>query len=198
MNDLVVKNVPFCGTELLAVQEKETGKIYAGINLILRDLGFDEKQVEYRRDKWASDKSLKKGTQKFSGTLLGMKTGRDVWCIDIMKLPLALAKMEITPKMERDMPELSERLEAYQDRCADVLAAAFLPVKKEKADAQDRTRIMEMNARSRMAQTYLKLAQVDTLSGTYKTILTAKAAETLAGEPILPLPKSERKVYSDR
>lgn len=55
---------------------------------------------------------------------------------------------------------------------------------------------MEMNARSRMAQTYLKLAQVDTLSGTYKTILTAKAAETLAGEPILPLPKSERKVYS--
>lgn len=67
---------------------------------------------------------------------------------------------------------------------------------KEKADTQDRTRIMEMNARSRMAQTYLKLAQVDTLSGTYKTILTAKAAETLAGEPILPLPKSERKVYS--
>lgn len=71
-----------------------------------------------------------------------------------------------------------------------------MPKRKEKVDAQDRTRIMEMNARSRMAQTYMKLAQVDTLSGTYKTILTAKAAETLAGEPILPLPKSERKVYS--
>lgn len=71
-----------------------------------------------------------------------------------------------------------------------------MPRQKEKAGSQDRTRIMEMNARSRMAQTYLKLAQVDTLSGTYKTILTAKAAETLAGEPILPLPKSERKVYS--
>ena len=71
-----------------------------------------------------------------------------------------------------------------------------MPKRKEKVDTQDRTRIMEMNARSRMAQTYLKLAQVDTLSGTYKTILTAKAAETLAGEPILPLPKSERKAYS--
>lgn len=71
-----------------------------------------------------------------------------------------------------------------------------MPKRKEKVDTQDRTRIMEMNARSRMAQTYMKLAQVDTLSGTYKTILTAKAAETLAGEPILPLPKSERKVYS--
>lgn len=71
-----------------------------------------------------------------------------------------------------------------------------MPKRKEKVDTQDRTRIMEMNARSRMAQTYLKLAQVDRLSGTYKTILTAKAAETLAGEPILPLPKSERKAYS--
>lgn len=66
----------------------------------------------------------------------------------------------------------------------------------KKAPENDRTTIMLMNARSRMAQTYLRLAEVDTLSGTYKTILAAKAAEVLAGEEILPLPKSERKVYS--
>lgn len=71
-----------------------------------------------------------------------------------------------------------------------------MPKTKEKVNTRDRTYIMEMNARSRMAQTYLKLAQVDTLSDTYKSILTAKAAETLAGEPILPLPRSERKIYS--
>lgn len=131
MNDLVVKKVPFYGAELLAVQEKDSGKIYAGINPILRDLGFDEKQIEYRRDKWVFDKSVGKGTQKFSGTYLGLRTGKDVWCIDIMKLPLALAKLEITPKMEKEMPELAEKLEEYQDRCADVLAAAFLPREKE-------------------------------------------------------------------
>ena len=131
MNDLVVKNVPFCGTELLAVQERGNGKIYAGINPILRDLGFDEKQIEYRRDKWVTDKAVSKGTLKFSGTFLGLKTGKDVWCIDIMKLPLALVKLEITPKMEKDMPELSAKLEEYQDRCADVLAEAFLPKKEQ-------------------------------------------------------------------
>ena len=60
----------------------------------------------------------------------------------------------------------------------------------------DRTEIMMMNARSRMAQTYLKLSQVDTLSSTYKTILVAKASEVLSGEQLLPLPKRERKVYS--
>lgn len=125
MNDLVVKKVPFYGAELLAVQERDSGKIYAGINLILRDLGFDERQIEYRRNKWSSDKSISKGVQKFSypSASRGMQ---EAYCIDIMKLPLALAKLEITPKMEKEMPELAEKLEEYQDRCADVLAAAFL------------------------------------------------------------------------
>lgn len=126
MNNLMVKSVPFLGTELLAVQDRGTGKVYAGINFILRGLGFNEKQVEYRRDKWVLDKAISKGVLKFSGTLLGNGTGKDTWCIDIMKLPLALAKLEITPKMENEMPELSERLEEYQDKCADVLAEAFL------------------------------------------------------------------------
>jgi len=127
LNDLTVKNVGFCGAELLAVQEKETGKIYTGINSILRELGFDEKQIEYRRDKWTADKVLSKGTRKFSGSLLGLYTSQDTWCIEIKRLPLALAKIEITPKMEKEMPELSGKLEKYQDECADVLAAAFLP-----------------------------------------------------------------------
>lgn len=127
MNDLAVREVEFQGFYLLAVQELQSNKIYAGINPILMGLGFDAKQTEYLRDKWVSDKVLAKGTRKFSGTLLEMKTGKDVWCIDINKLPLALAKINITPKIGKEMPELSNRLEQYQDKCADVLAAAFLP-----------------------------------------------------------------------
>lgn len=137
MNDLIVKNVPFCNSELLAVQDKETGKIYAGINCILRELGFDDKQVEYRRDKRTQDKVIGKGTRKFSGTLLGAKTGKDIWCIDIKKLPIALAKIEITPKMENEMSELSEKLEKYQDECADILAAAFIPMFRRKTAIEE-------------------------------------------------------------
>ena len=62
-----------------------------------------------------------------------------------------------------------------------------IPQKKQSTD--DRFRIMEMNARSRMAQTYIKLAQVDTLSSTYKNVLVSKASEVLAGERIIPLPE---------
>ena len=60
----------------------------------------------------------------------------------------------------------------------------------------DRTEIMLMNARTRQADLYYKLSQVETLSPTYKSILVAKAAETLSGESILPLPTAERKTYS--
>lgn len=128
MNDLIIKNVPFCGTELLAVQDKEKGNIYAGINSVLRDLGFDDEQVRYRRDKWVNDKVLCKGVRKFLHP--SMNGGnQETYCIDIKKLPLALAKLEITPKIEKRMPELSSKLEEYQDKCADVLAEAFLAQK---------------------------------------------------------------------
>lgn len=125
MNDLIIKNVPFCQAELLAVQDKGTGKIYAGINCILRELGFNEGQIRYRRDKWIDDKSVSKGVRKFSHPSIG-GGNQETYCIDIKKLPIALAKIEITPKMENEMPELSWKLEKYQDECADILADAFI------------------------------------------------------------------------
>lgn len=135
-NDLVVKNVTFNGADLLAVQDRETGKVYAGINTILRELGFDEKQIEYRRDKWADDRVIHKGMRKFSGTLLDAGTGKEMWCIDVLKLPLALTKLSVTPSMERELPGLAERLEVYQDRCAEVLSGEFLGDNRQQASRE--------------------------------------------------------------
>lgn len=64
---------------------------------------------------------------------------------------------------------------------------------------EDKAKTVEaklINARTRMANMYLKLANVDTLSPEYKNILVAKSAEVLTGQPLLPLPKSEQKTYS--
>lgn len=66
-----------------------------------------------------------------------------------------------------------------------------LPVDKSKA-----FEVKEMNARVRMSNQYLRLAKIDTISENYKSVLVAKAAQVLAGEEILPLPKSEQKMYS--
>ncbi len=59
----------------------------------------------------------------------------------------------------------------------------------------DKLKIMDMNAKTRMANTYLRMAKVDTLSKEYKNILVAKASEVLNGKEVIPLPKSRQKTY---
>lgn len=56
--------------------------------------------------------------------------------------------------------------------------------------------IKETNARVRLSNQFLKLANVNTLSSEYKNILVAKAAEALTGFELIPLPKSVQKTYS--
>ena len=55
-----------------------------------------------------------------------MPSVNEIWCISQRKLPIALAKINITPKMKQTQPELSEKLITYQDKCADVLASVFI------------------------------------------------------------------------
>lgn len=66
-------------------------------------------------------------------------------------------------------------------------------------DSADKSKAVDaklMNAKVRMSNQFLKLANVDTLSAQYKSILVAKAAEVLSGEKILPMPQSEQKMYT--
>lgn len=56
--------------------------------------------------------------------------------------------------------------------------------------------IKEINAKVRLSNQFLKLSKVDTLSAEYKNILVSKAAEILTGTQIIPLPKSQQKMYS--
>lgn len=56
--------------------------------------------------------------------------------------------------------------------------------------------IKERNSRVRLSNQFLKLSKVETLSAEYKNILVSKAAEALTGVELLPLPKSQQKMYS--
>lgn len=55
-----------------------------------------------------------------------MPSVNEITCISNRKLPLALVKINITPKMKQKQPELASKLELYQDKCADVLASVFI------------------------------------------------------------------------
>lgn len=123
MAELEIKKVDFYDSELIGVQEAATGKGFTAINNVLKGIGFDDRQIEHQRNKWKEDEAVSKGVQKFSYPSEGGT--QEAYCIDIMKLPLALAKINITPKIKKENPRLAEMLELYQDKCAEVLAKSF-------------------------------------------------------------------------
>ena len=123
MTELEIKKVDFYDSELIGVQEAATGKVFTAINNVLKGIGFDDRQIEHQRNKWKEDEAVSKGVQKFSYPSEGGT--QEAYCIDIMKLPLALAKINITPKIKKENPRLAEMLELYQDKCAEVLAKSF-------------------------------------------------------------------------
>lgn len=122
---LQVTNFDFYGDNLIALQDNATGEIYTSINSVLRGIGFTERQVRHNRDKWLNDLIVSKGCQNF---VIPMENGvsQETYCISNRKLPIALTKISITPKMKQNQPELVSKLELYQDKCADVLASVFI------------------------------------------------------------------------
>ena len=122
---LQVTNFDFYGDNLIALQDNATGEIYTAINSVLRGIGFTERQVRHNREKWLNDLVVSKGCQNF---VIPMENGikQETYCISDRKLPIALTKISITPKMKQNQPELASKLELYQDKCADVLASVFI------------------------------------------------------------------------
>lgn len=101
------------------------------------------------------------------------------------------------------MKAKNEIAEAFQAKVADEIIPSIRRTgiytnPKSKA-SEEKSKLAEarlMNAKTRMSNQFLKLANVNTLSKEYKNILVAKAAEILAGEPLISLPKSRQKTYS--
>ena len=132
---LQITTFDFYGDELIALKDNATGEIYTAINTVLCNIGFKTKdQIRRRRDTWVNNLSLAKGIQKFDMPAQEIMTkfdttiliDKETLCISQRKLPLALAKLHITPSMKKKQPELVRKLLLYQDKCADVLAVVFI------------------------------------------------------------------------
>ena len=127
---LQVTDFNFYGDDLIALKDNATGEIYTAINSVLKGIGFtDRDQIRKRRDKWINDSVISKGIFIFNIPTTKKDTPmnyQEVYCISQHKLPIALAKINITPKMKQTQPELASKLELYQDKCADVLASVFI------------------------------------------------------------------------
>lgn len=124
MNELEIKKVPFMGTELIAARDSE-GIIWAGVRWMCDGIGLSRGQRNNETVKIQKEKVLSKGARNL---MLPTNGGnQEVLCLKLDFVPLWLAKINITPTMEQETPELAANLEAYQLKAKDVLAAAFLP-----------------------------------------------------------------------
>lgn len=139
MNELEIKRVPFLGAELMAARD-ESGQIWAGVRWMCDGLGLSKGQMQNERSRIRGDKVLSQGERNL---VLPTRGGnQETLCLKLDFVPLWLAKISITPTMESDNPELADRLEQYQLRAKDVLAAAFLPsVHKEPKSAMELLRL---------------------------------------------------------
>lgn len=124
MSELLVQEVEFNGSTLVAVKSPADEKVYVGVSWVCEGIGLTEKQRDRQVANVQSDLVLSSGVKK-----LPLKYGgkvRNAVAIELDYLPLWLAKISITPKMIADSPDVVENLIEYRLKARDVLAKAFI------------------------------------------------------------------------
>lgn len=183
MNDLkVIEN------ELVPVYETSTGeKVVYGTEL------FQSLQSRRQYADWIKDRlkecdavenvDYESFSQKNDKPQGGRPTMEYVIKLDTAKEMAMLERNEIGKKTRRYFIQVEKKYDENVNL-------------KKSSPKIDRTEVMLLNAKSRAANTYLKLANVPGLSDSYRQILVSKATETLSGEQLIPLPKQEKKTLS--
>ena len=128
MNKLAVKSVPFLGDELMAVRDEENSKIYVGVSYICKGIGFSKDQKDRQVKNIQNDLVINRGCVKFDAGVFD--PNNETLGINIDFLPIWLAKITITPNMQKEQSEVADRLIQYQLKAKDVLAAAFIKPQK--------------------------------------------------------------------
>ena len=159
MNELEVKRVPFMGTDLMAAKD-ESGTIWAGVRWMCDGMGLSKGQRDRQITNINADSVISKGAANLRLPTAGGK--QSVLCLKLDFVPLWLAKINITPAMQAETPELAERLEAYQLKAKDVLAAAFLPKKARGGEAKPMTDYQQMMAETRRRNAQIQEARIYT------------------------------------
>lgn len=124
MNELVVKSVDVLGNQVMAAKD-HSGVIWVGIRWMCQGMGMSDGQ--YKRQITNIQKDL---LLKSSGANLNLNKGsgeREVFCLKLDYLPIWLAKISITPTIQKNHPELANKLLEYQLKAKDILAEAFMP-----------------------------------------------------------------------
>lgn len=110
-SELIVKDVEFHGDILRAAQDPD-GKVWVGVRWVCQGMGFDNERMKNERKKIQRDIVLNEGVKFYP--LGSGNSDTQVLCLDLDYIPLWLAKIAITPTMQRENPVLVNKLIDYQ------------------------------------------------------------------------------------
>jgi hypothetical protein len=117
--------VKFNEDTLLIVTDLDTSIHYVAIQYIFNALNLNEKQSETQTKKLKKDPLLYTHMLNFNPAEYGFSLNKNLLCISLVKLQLALSKITFAPKFKQINPDLEEKLFLYQNECADTISSSI-------------------------------------------------------------------------
>lgn len=139
MSDLMVKPVDVLGDTIMAAKDGNN-LIWVGVNSFCQGLDMEKKQRDWQVEKIKQDKTLSKGCRLLPAGVFDV--ANEVYALRLDFIPIWLAKITITKKMEQDHPDLADKLLEYQLKAKDILAAAFLSKQEGAGDIQGQIKLL--------------------------------------------------------
>lgn len=97
---------------------------YVALPYIFNAVGFSPKQSEYQMKKIEKDPLLNEHLLKFSPLDYNLSYSKDITCISLSRLQLALSKLS-TPRSNQNNKKIGNKLFIYQDELSDALMDEF-------------------------------------------------------------------------
>lgn len=126
-----VKEIPFNGSTLLGIKD-QNGQVWLAIRKTCADIGLSDGQTRRQLANLKDDLIFKKAITNLRYPSNGGE--QETTCINEKFVTLWLAKISLTPAMQKKNPEAVKKLLEYQLEAADVLHKAFYETEEQKDD----------------------------------------------------------------
>ena len=125
-----VKEIPFNGSTLLGIRD-ENGQVWLAVKKACLDIGLSEGQAQRQITNIQKDLVFCEGVANLQFLSNGGK--QKTTCVKEKFVTLWLAKISLTPSMQKKNPEAVQKLLTYQLEAADVLHKAFYETEEQKS-----------------------------------------------------------------
>ena len=124
-----IKEIPFNGSTLLGIRD-ENGQVWLAVKKACLDIGLSEGQAQRQITNIQKDLVFCEGVANLQFLSNGGK--QKTICIKEKFVTLWLAKISLTPSMQKKNPKAVQKLLTYQLEAADVLHKAFYETEEQK------------------------------------------------------------------